>query len=68
MGDQGQGATGQLLRVTDPSLHHPGRVVQWRGDLCPFQEPSPHGEYPVLNCLVSPFNPHFQLDKFAIYI
>ena len=43
MGDQGQGAASQLLRLPHPGLHHQSRQLQRGGDLCAVQEPPAHG-------------------------
>jgi hypothetical protein len=43
MGDQGQGAAGQLLRLPHPGLHHQGGQLQRGGDICAVQEPPAHG-------------------------
>ena len=49
MGDQGQGAAGQLLWLPHPGFHHQGRKLQRGGDLCSLQEPSAHGNiYSIL--------------------
>lgn len=43
LGNQGQGATGQLLWLTHTSLVDSCWVFQWGRDLCSIQEPSSHG-------------------------
>lgn len=44
MGNQGQGATSQLLWLADSGIDHPSWVLQWRGDLRSIQEPPPYGK------------------------
>lgn len=44
MGDKGQGAASQLLRLSHPGLNHQGRQLQRGGDLRAVQEPPAHGK------------------------
>ena len=53
MGDQGQGAASQLLRLPHPGLHHQGWQLQRGGDIRAVQEPPAHGNLILLlqSCL-----------------
>ena len=43
VGDEGEGAASELLRVTHSGFLHPRWLLQWRGDICSFQESCSNG-------------------------